>query len=63
MTGLMIPCINFLMEKDLTNVTVEETTAGIEDRFLELMEKDCKGKGRTATKVKWMKWHNGTMVE
>ena len=28
-----------LRKAGITNVTIEETTAGIEDRFLELMEK------------------------
>jgi ABC-2 type transport system ATP-binding protein len=32
----------FLQEAGLTNVTAEETEAGIEDRFLELMEKGAK---------------------
>jgi len=33
---------SFLGEAGLKDVTVKETTAGIEDRFLELMEKDTK---------------------
>jgi ABC-type multidrug transport system ATPase subunit len=32
----------FLQDAGLSNVTAEETEAGIEDRFLELMEKDAK---------------------
>jgi hypothetical protein len=32
----------FLNEEGLSNVTAEETDAGIEDRFLELMEKNAK---------------------
>lgn len=35
---------SFLGEAGLKDVTVKETTAGIEDRFLELMEKDTKVK-------------------
>jgi ABC-type multidrug transport system ATPase subunit len=42
---------SFLGEAGLKNVSVEETAAGIEDRFLELMEKDTTAQ-----------WHNGTMV-
>ena len=31
------------MNEGISNVTVEEATAGIEDRFLELMEKGSNG--------------------
>jgi len=46
-TTLTDDCIDeslfrFLKEEGLSNVTAVETEAGIEDRFLELMEKDAK---------------------
>ena len=41
----------FLSAAGLKNVTIEETIAGIEDRFLELMEKDTTGQRRKGVKA------------